>query len=169
MNATRKLVSREAFLSVIVLSVGGVATLLVGIPIIGYVLSPLIRGEPKVWRDVGAVSNFKVGETVQVNFQYARNLNWSGSTAYTSAYLRRNSATSFTAYAVYCTHLGCPVHWVAAAKIFLCPCHGSVFNFNGTVAGGPAPRPLFEYSTRIVNGRVQIQTEPQPLVGFTEA
>jgi cytochrome b6-f complex iron-sulfur subunit len=25
---------------------------------------------------------------------------------------------------------------------FHCPCHGSVFNHDGTVAHGPAPRPL---------------------------
>jgi menaquinol-cytochrome c reductase iron-sulfur subunit len=45
----------------------------------------------------------------------------------------------------------------------MCPCHGSVFNGDGTVAGGPAPRPLFTYPIRVVNGRIQIKTEAQPL------
>jgi len=39
-----------------------------------------------------------------------------------------------------CTHLGCVV---ATTEIgFDCPCHGSRFDAEGTVLGGPAPRPL---------------------------
>ena len=69
----------------------------------------------------------------------------------------------FTAFAVYCTHLGCPVLWIQKPQIFLCPCHGSVFNGNGDVAGGPAPQPLFRYPVRIRSGRVEIQAVEQPL------
>lgn len=40
-----------------------------------------------------------------------------------------------------CTHLGC----IVAAQEeggFFCPCHGSKFDREGNVIGGPAPRPL---------------------------
>jgi nitrite reductase/ring-hydroxylating ferredoxin subunit len=39
-----------------------------------------------------------------------------------------------------CTHLGCTVN--RADKGYHCPCHGSVFDEQGTVKGGPAPRGL---------------------------
>lgn len=39
-----------------------------------------------------------------------------------------------------CTHLGCVVK--ANAEGFECPCHGSKFAHDGSVARGPAPRPL---------------------------
>ena len=39
-----------------------------------------------------------------------------------------------------CTHLGCIVKPTAAG--FECPCHGSRFNSDGSVAKGPAPRAL---------------------------
>lgn len=171
MNVTRKVFSREGFLTLLILSVGGVASVAYGIPIVAFVLSPLIKQEPKVWRDVGADSSFKLGETVQVNFKYADQFNssWAGSTQYTAAWLRKLGPAKYTAFASYCTHLGCPVHWVSAPQIFLCPCHGSVFTADGSVAGGPAPRSLFVYHTRVRNGRVEILTEPQPTVGFTEA
>ncbi len=39
-----------------------------------------------------------------------------------------------------CTHLGCIVS--LAEFGFQCPCHGSQFNKEGKVIGGPAPRPL---------------------------
>ncbi len=171
MNLTRKLLSREGFLGLIIAAVGGFATVAAGIPIVGFVLAPLIQQEPKVWRDVGADSSFKVGDTLQVNFKYPEqpNSSWAGPTQYTAAWLRKLGKGKYVAFASYCTHLGCPVHWVSAPQIFLCPCHGSVFNADGTVAGGPAPRPLFKYETRVRNGRVEIRTEPQPTVGFTTA
>ncbi len=45
-----------------------------------------------------------------------------------------------------CTHLGCTVN--RADKGYHCPCHGSVFDEQGNVKGGPAPRGLswFEVS-----------------------
>jgi cytochrome b6-f complex iron-sulfur subunit len=39
-----------------------------------------------------------------------------------------------------CTHLGCVI---ATTEVgFDCPCHGSRFDAEGSVLGGPAPRPL---------------------------
>ncbi|MCX6903060.1 MAG: Rieske 2Fe-2S domain-containing protein, partial [Verrucomicrobia bacterium] len=39
-----------------------------------------------------------------------------------------------------CTHLGCTVN--RASQGYHCPCHGSVFDEQGSVKGGPAPHPL---------------------------
>lgn len=39
-----------------------------------------------------------------------------------------------------CTHLGCTVN--RADKGYHCPCHGSVFDDQGSVKSGPAPRGL---------------------------
>lgn len=39
-----------------------------------------------------------------------------------------------------CTHLGCTVN--RADHGYHCPCHGSVFDEQGNVKGGPAPRSL---------------------------
>jgi menaquinol-cytochrome c reductase iron-sulfur subunit len=163
MSLTRRLMNREAFMGMFILSVGGIATVVFGAPIVAWVIGPLIKQPANVWRDVGPVEKFKVGETVSVVYQYPGQLAWAGPTKNTKAWLRRDSQDHFTAFAVYCTHLGCPVQWLQTPKLFLCPCHGSVFNGDGSVAGGPAPRPLFQYPVRVVKGRVQIETESQPL------
>jgi Rieske Fe-S protein len=47
----------------------------------------------------------------------------------------------FKAFSSTCTHAGCTVKDVAGGTIN-CPCHGSKFNLDGTVANGPATRPL---------------------------
>lgn len=46
----------------------------------------------------------------------------------------------FRAISLVCTHLGCIVNEVENG--FACPCHGSKFNAEGKVTGGPAPRGL---------------------------
>ena len=51
-------------------------------------------------------------------------------------------------------HVGCPVRYVAAATVFVCPCHGGVYNFLGIRTGGPPPRPLDRFYTLIRDGRV---------------
>ncbi|SCA58748.1 hypothetical protein AB751O23_AN_00030 [Chlamydiales bacterium SCGC AB-751-O23] len=39
-----------------------------------------------------------------------------------------------------CTHLGCTVNAVETG--YSCPCHGSTYNHEGDVTGGPAPKAL---------------------------
>jgi Rieske Fe-S protein len=51
------------------------------------------------------------------------------------------SAGVFKGFSATCTHAGCTVSKVADGTIN-CPCHGSKFNLDGTVANGPASRPL---------------------------
>ncbi|HEX9578547.1 MAG TPA: Rieske (2Fe-2S) protein [Myxococcales bacterium] len=52
----------------------------------------------------------------------------------------RASATQVLAFDARCPHLGCAVR--GAQKLFICPCHGSLFDLNGSVKLGPATSPL---------------------------
>ena len=51
------------------------------------------------------------------------------------------SAGVFKGFSAKCTHKGCMVDKIADGTID-CPCHGSKFNLDGTVANGPADKPL---------------------------
>lgn len=46
----------------------------------------------------------------------------------------------FYALSLVCTHLGCTV--TVTDTELSCPCHGSLFDQNGTVVKGPADKPL---------------------------
>jgi Rieske Fe-S protein len=55
-----------------------------------------------------------------------------------------------------CTHLGCPIAWVAADNRFECPCHGSQFNRNLSVYHGPASDPLWEHDFELKSNSITI-------------
>jgi menaquinol-cytochrome c reductase iron-sulfur subunit len=134
------------------------------VPVVGFILAPLLRRPPEVWRAVGHVSAFEVGKTVAVVFQNAAPLPWAGVTANNAAWLRRESETEFIAFAINCTHLGCPVTWLPDAELFMCPCHGGVYTKDGRVAAGPPPQPLTRHQVRVRHGEVEILTMPLPIV-----
>jgi len=158
-------ISRRQFLAKVSIGLSALAGAVVGIPIIAYLLSPLINPAVNKWRSLGPAALFVVGETIQATFQDPSPLPWAGLTAETAVWVRRNSIklNDFTVFAVNCTHLGCPVNWLPDARIFLCPCHGGVYYADGTVAAGPPPRRLFEYQTRVVDGDLQILSRPLPV------
>jgi len=155
--------SRRKFLERISIGLGALCAAILGVPVIGFLLAPLFRKTPEVWRTVGKVGEYEIGKTVNVAFLDASPLPWAGVTAKTAAWLRRVNETEFIAFAVNCTHLGCPVRWLAGAELFMCPCHGGVYYKDGSVAAGPPPKPLTRYQVRVFNGEVQIQSAPVPI------
>jgi menaquinol-cytochrome c reductase iron-sulfur subunit len=156
---------RRLFTRITVAAVGAIGAL-AAIPVLGFVLAPLVRPARPTWRSVGAVGSFPIGQTVKVDFTDPSPLPWSGITAKTAAWLRRVGENEFIAFSINCRHLGCPVRWVAGAKLFMCPCHGGVYYEDGSVAAGPPPEPLARYAVRVNAGEVEIQTSPIPLTTF---
>lgn len=154
---------RRRFLASISMIAGAVASAIMGIPVLGFSLGSVFAKRSRAWKSVGLVEQFEIGKTVLVSFENAAPLPWDGVTAKTAAWLRRETENEFIAFAVNCTHLGCPVRWAPDANLFLCPCHGGVYYSNGEVAAGPPPRPLSRYDVRLRNGQVEIQAGPIPM------
>jgi len=64
-------------------------------------------------------------------------------------------ATSFVAVTATCTHQGCTINGVTN-DTYVCPCHGSTFDFNGRVLVGPATAPLRQFATQFADGILTI-------------
>ena len=158
-------VNRRKFLGLMFGTVipGAIASAAIGLPAAAFIAAPVFEKAEHRWIDIGAVDQFKLGDTVKIDYEDPSSLPWSGVTAKAAAWVRRSAEAEFIAFEVNCSHLGCPVRWIASAEIFMCPCHGGVYYKDGSVAAGPPPRPLSRYEMQIKDGRVQLQTQAVPL------
>ena len=159
-------VDRRTFLMRVLWASSAILGSITLIPVFGALFAPLLNKTPKIWRKVGAVSDFEIGKTVLVSYKNALPLKWSGLSSNSASWLRRVSENEFVAFAINCTHLGCPVRWIADAEIFLCPCHGGVYNKDGSYAAGPPPHGLNQYPTRIRNNNIEIETSSVPITNI---
>lgn len=64
-----------------------------------------------------------------------------------------------------CVHLGCTVPWVQGEERFHCPCHGSIYLYNGSRESGPAPRAMDAMPCTVDDsGNVTVNTNPSSLI-----
>ena len=63
-----------------------------------------------------------------------------------------------------CTHLGCII--APSATGFQCPCHGSRFDVDGNVTGGPAPKALAWYTVSLTpSGELEVDKDNEIQTG----
>ncbi len=154
-------VSRRAFLSNAAVFLGGLAAAVLGGTGLGYFVSPALRKKVGTWVELGRARDFKPGVPVLVEYTQRLRDAWITSVNRSSAWVVTENGKDFTAFDPRCTHLGCPFRWSAAEKKFLCPCHTASFALDGKVLGGPPPRPLDRYQTKVEDGRLLILPKGQ--------
>jgi Rieske Fe-S protein len=149
--------SRRGFLFKLGLALNALGALLVGIPVVGFILAPMRRLGGQSWIQLGAVASFPEGETRLAVFRNPVSVDWDGATAKIACWVRHIQGDRFQVFAVNCAHLGCPVRWFAQSRLFMCPCHGGVYYEDGARASGPPPRGLFEYEYQIREGQLWVR------------
>ena len=158
------IVSRRWLLLKASIALNGIVGLGLAYPIIRYFCySVKPDKEFKSWVSLGSLDAFPVGETRLAYFTNPFARSWDGQTDSTACYVRRTGTSEVQVFAVNCAHLNCPVRWFPESQLFMCPCHGGVYYSDGTVAGGPPPRPLTQYPVRVRDNQVEILTSPTPI------
>src|SRR5215472_5145068 len=165
-------ISRRDVFAKIGLLLNGLAVAVLATPVVGYVLSPVLRGERgryKSWVSLGELDEFPEGQTRLAKFQNPVSSKWDGDTDHIPCWVRRISGEQFQVFAINCAHLGCPVRWFAQSGLFMCPCHGGAYYRDGSRASGPPERGLFEYPYKVQDGMVTIQAGELPTPGSPTA
>jgi Rieske Fe-S protein len=162
---------RRSFLLWVTVLVGGVATALLGIPLVGYIFSSLRHRSTKVV-SLGKVSDFPINVTRLVEFDNPLKQPWDGMVGRIGVFVRNlgpddKQQPRFLVFTQYCAHLGCPVSWFPQSGLFMCPCHGGVYYENGERASGPPPRGLFHCVWEVKNGELRIQAPHLPTLQDT--
>ena len=152
--------NRRRFLSGLIGVVAGAVTALVGLPAIGYLISPGVkRQNQEKWLPLGPLASLKPG--VPMGFPYSRQIKdgWVESTQTGVAFAITSDGQDVKVFSNVCTHLSCRVTWNEAKGGFVCPCHDGLFGKDGVVLAGPPPRPLDQFQTKVENGQIQILLE----------
>jgi len=129
--------SRRAFFKWVTVGAAGFIGLGLAIPLLGYVISPALKRRERKWVDVGSVEDLHVDDPKQLDYV----------TTIQDGYLKSQSQKAVWAV---------NYRWEGKEKAFHCPCHGSVFDIDGRVQAGPAPRPLDLLPSKIENGRLLV-------------
>lgn len=155
----QKEVSRRRFLSYATAAIGAFIATALGLPVIGYVVSPALKRRQAPLVPLGAPNDFQVGQPKLVDFTITRRDGWVEEAEKKSVWVVRKGPNDFMIYNPRCTHLGCIVSWQPDSQHFISPCHGGVFTIDGAVVAGPPPRPLDKLDYKIEGGRLVVAYE----------
>jgi Rieske Fe-S protein len=161
-------ISRRAMLVKLGLFLNGIVGVVLAVPIVQYLLSPVTRGKKtgyESWLSVGGLEQFPAGQTRLASYRNPVVTGSDGETANIACWVRNVDDQNFQVFAINCAHLGCPVRWFPQSSLFMCPCHGGAYYQDGSRASGPPERGLFQYPYKIENGKLFIQAGELPTPG----
>jgi menaquinol-cytochrome c reductase iron-sulfur subunit len=164
-------ITRRRMMTLTAHGAGAAAAMAFTLPVLGFALgTPLFERPKAIWTPVGRPEEFPDDTYIPKAVTMVHGV---GEIGKTTAYVRAHNeaidgavsklpkdldgqVVPFVAMSTRCMHLGCPVRYVDAAKRFICPCHGGVYDFTGHPSGGPPVRPLDRFYTRIRNGQLEV-------------
>ena len=155
--ASPRNISRRDFVKITTAVLGTIMGAVIGLPAIGYLIDPALRArKTDAWIPLGKLADFAVDQPTLFNFTRSKVNGWEKTVNSYGVFVVRKSDTEATVLSNVCTHLSCRVNWNGDQKEFICPCHNAQFGIQGEILGGPPPRPLDRYQTKVEDGNLSI-------------
>src|SRR3989475_8817371 len=101
---------------------GAVVAALLGIPIVGFILSPLFRRQQAVWREVGDIAGVPDRQPTKLEVSFPLG-EWTSANVNLAVYVVKINA-GYRVFSNVCTHMQGPVRWEDGLRQFPCPFHG---------------------------------------------
>ncbi len=152
-------VNRRSFMTRTILAIFGFIGAVMAVALGGFGIGPALKKRTSGWSDAGTLADLAVDLPSERRFFETVKSGWQSEKVQRSIWLVKRSDGSLHAFSANCPHLGCGYRWIAERKRFECPCHGSIFDLDGKVLAGPAPRRLDAIETKVENGRLLVQYE----------
>lgn len=159
--------SRRVFYGALIQLLGGAMAAVVAAPAAVYLfLKPKSSGANDLV-EVADIGDLPLGAPREVVYYRTRVDGWKRTREKTTAWVVKTAEKQAVAFSPTCPHLGCIYHWEddrsdaqgQPAPSFVCPCHASSFSSQGEVLGGPAPRPLDRYVTKIEGNMLLVSSQ----------
>jgi len=150
--------NRRRFLKWCTTIFGSLWALIVGVPGLGLLLTPITKGSSRSeqWIDLDQPADLSADRPVRRDFSLNVEDGWMHREASGFVYAVQGEHGPVV-FSPVCTHLGCKVSWFEGKKRFVCPCHGGQYDLEGRVVAGPPPAPLNRLPVRIVDDQVQVE------------
>ncbi len=140
----------------------GLVGVMLSVPAIGFLLSPLFTKQKLSWVTVGPIDGVPVNQPTALFAEVPIGTGYATPPVKRVVYVVKKSDGQIRALSNICTHMQCDVHWDPSLGNFLCPCHGGLYDIDGKNIGGPPPQPLAQWVHRFStdpDGRTILEIE----------
>jgi menaquinol-cytochrome c reductase iron-sulfur subunit len=153
-------IDRRQFVTLVTSVLGAIIGVVVGLPAIGYLVSPALRArKTDAWIPLGPLDNYPLDIPTAFSFTRTMVNGWEKTVNSFGVFVLRKASGQVIVFSNVCTHLSCHVAWKSDLQEYVCPCHDGHFAIDGEVVSGPPPRPLDAYETKIEQGNLFIHLQ----------
>ena len=152
-------ISRRKFFKALTGIFSAFIAITLGIPMIESLVGSISKKKNKIYSKIASINSIKKGEPVNLPFVMTQEDAFIKKTQPENVWAVKTKDSQTKVYSPICPHLGCRYQWNSDKQLFICPCHHSVFNVEGNVVSGPAPRPLDTLPHKVKNNQLYVLWE----------
>lgn len=141
-NESQKTLTRRNFFKVVSSIVTGFIIVTLGIPMVESMVGSASNKKSKTYSKLTSLNSIHEGTPENLPLVITKEDAFIKETQPENVWAVKTTGEDIRVFSPICPHLGCRYQWHAQKNLFICPCHNSVFNKEGKVVSGPAPRPL---------------------------
>ena len=154
--------NRRSFVGLITSLLMAAIAFLLAIPAIAYLVGPLRRKTGTTgdgFYEVGPLADIPIGPWRLMSLEMIHEDGWKRTRVRHAVWVRRRGEADrdILVLSSICPHLGCPINWITDQSRFFCPCHGGIFDADGTHTGGPPPRSMDPLEYEVRAGRLWVR------------
>lgn len=163
-NKAKGSLSRRMFFKSATAGIGSVFAVMLGYPLITSIVSKSKAVTAKVFSNLGSVSNIQdafspVKQPTKMNFSMTDQDAFIKIKKPEQVWVVKKTPENIKVFSPVCPHLGCRYNWDDQRKLFVCPCHNSVYTIEGKLVSGPAPRGLDTLPVEIKDENLYVKYE----------
>ena len=152
-------ITRRNFFKILTGIFAGFIAFTLGIPMIDSLVGSISRKKSDLYSKIAPINSIPENKPDDLPFLMVEEDAFIRTTQPETVWAVKRSDIDITVYSPICPHLGCRYQWHPDRKLFICPCHHSIFNIDGKVVSGPAPRPLDTLPKKIKNNFLYVHWE----------
>jgi Rieske Fe-S protein len=152
-------ITRRTFFKTLSIVFSGFIAVSMSIPMIETLAGNIIKKKSRSYSKVTAIDSIPQNEPVEPSLILIEEDAFIRNTKVHEVWVIKKSDDTINVFSPICPHLGCRYNWDSSRKLFICPCHHSVFNIDGNVVSGPSPRPLDTLPKKVRNKDLYVMWE----------